>query len=49
VVLTFGRSSVVEAALLEAKRKGSRFEVIVVDAQPLCEGACLPCRVSVLG
>lgn len=38
VVLTFGKSSVVQQTLLEAWQRGTRFTVIIVDARPLCEG-----------
>lgn len=37
-ILTFGKSSVVEKTLLEAKRRGIAFSVIVIDARPHCEG-----------
>ncbi|GAA5976869.1 hypothetical protein JCM10908_005656 [Rhodotorula pacifica] len=38
VVLTYARSSVVEGVLLEAKRQGKEFSVVVVDSRPLYEG-----------
>ncbi|WFD01648.1 hypothetical protein MOBT1_000324 [Malassezia obtusa] len=38
VVLAYGRSSVVEATLLQAHRQGTRFEVVVIDSRPLFEG-----------
>lgn len=38
VVLTFGKSSVVQQTLIEARQRGTRFSVIIVDARPLCEG-----------
>lgn len=38
VLLTFARSSVVEQTIVEAWERGRRFQVIVVDARPLCEG-----------
>lgn len=38
VVLTFGKSSVVQQTLIEAWQRGTRFSVIIVDARPLCEG-----------
>lgn len=38
VVLTYGKSQVVERALLEAHRRGKRFRVIIVDNRPLLEG-----------
>ncbi|TNY24526.1 hypothetical protein DMC30DRAFT_443382 [Rhodotorula diobovata] len=38
VILTYARSSVVEGVLLEAKRQGKDFAVVVVDSRPLYEG-----------
>ena len=38
VVLTYGKSSVVERTLLSAHKAGRRFKVIVVDSRPLFEG-----------
>lgn len=38
VLLTFARSSVVEQTIVEAWERGRRFQVIIVDARPLCEG-----------
>lgn len=38
VVLTYGRSSVVEGTLLKAWENGRRFSVIVVDGRPALEG-----------
>lgn len=38
VILTYGKSSVVESLLLETKKKGIDFKVIVVDSRPLFEG-----------
>lgn len=38
VILTFGKSSVVQQTLLEAWQRGTKFQVIIVDARPLCEG-----------
>jgi translation initiation factor eIF-2B subunit delta len=38
VILTFGKSSVVESLLLATKKKGVDFKVIVVDSRPLFEG-----------
>jgi translation initiation factor eIF-2B subunit delta len=38
VILTFGKSSVVESLLLATKKKGIDFKVIVVDSRPLFEG-----------
>lgn len=37
-ILTYARSSVVEGVLLEAKRQGKSFSVVVVDSRPLYEG-----------
>ncbi|GAA5971939.1 hypothetical protein JCM21900_003955 [Sporobolomyces salmonicolor] len=37
-VLTYARSSVIEGVLLEAKRQGKEFSVVVVDSRPLYEG-----------
>ncbi|GAA6010448.1 hypothetical protein JCM11491_006943 [Sporobolomyces phaffii] len=37
-ILTYARSSVVEGVLLEAKRLGKDFSVVVVDSRPLYEG-----------
>ncbi|GAA5965138.1 hypothetical protein JCM3765_002852 [Sporobolomyces pararoseus] len=37
-ILTYARSSVVEGVLLEAKRLGKNFSVVVVDSRPLYEG-----------
>ncbi|KAL1925469.1 uncharacterized protein VTP21DRAFT_352 [Calcarisporiella thermophila] len=38
VIMTYGRSSVVQALLLSAKKKGLNFRVIVVDSKPRFEG-----------
>jgi translation initiation factor eIF-2B subunit delta len=38
VILTFSKSQVVEKTLLEAKKRGTKFRVIVVDSRPLEEG-----------
>jgi translation initiation factor eIF-2B subunit delta len=38
VILTFGKSSVVERTLLSAQKAGKQFRVIVVDSRPLFEG-----------
>jgi translation initiation factor eIF-2B subunit delta len=37
-ILTYARSSVVEGVLLEAKKQGKEFSVVVVDSRPLYEG-----------
>ena len=43
VILTYGRSSTVEAVLVAAAAEGTQFSVVVVDARPLLEGrAMLP-------
>jgi translation initiation factor eIF-2B subunit delta len=45
VILVFSKSQIVEKTLLEAKRRGKQFRVVVVDSRPLEEGrnllACL--------
>nr|CAG8470418.1 10477_t:CDS:2 [Entrophospora candida]CAG8494463.1 3975_t:CDS:2 [Entrophospora candida] len=38
VILTYARSSVVQALLLEAKAKGIKFRVIIIDSRPRLEG-----------
>ncbi|EXX59216.1 Gcd2p [Rhizophagus irregularis DAOM 197198w] len=38
VILTYARSSVVQALLLEAHAKGIQFKVIIVDSRPRLEG-----------
>ncbi|KAG1454655.1 hypothetical protein G6F56_007266 [Rhizopus delemar] len=38
IILTYAKSSVVESLLLETKKKGIDFKVIVVDSRPLLEG-----------
>ena len=38
VILTYGKSSVVEKTLLSARKAGRQFKVIVVDSRPLFEG-----------
>ena len=42
VILTYARSSLVEGVLLEAKRAGKIFSVVVVDSRPLYEGSSYP-------
>ncbi|KAI8139420.1 hypothetical protein BJV82DRAFT_646161 [Fennellomyces sp. T-0311] len=49
VILTYGKSSVVENLLLETKRKGIDFKVIVVDSRPLFEGKHLLRRLVAAG
>lgn len=41
VIVTYGKSQIVERALLEARRRGRRFRVVVIDSRPLLEGANL--------
>ncbi|KAK4050905.1 hypothetical protein OIO90_004881 [Microbotryomycetes sp. JL221] len=48
-ILTYARSSVVEGVLLEARRQGKRFSVIVVDSRPLHEGKHLLTSLRSLG
>lgn len=43
VILTYGKSSVVESLLLETKNKGIDFKVIIVDSRPLFEGMWCIC------
>lgn len=38
IILTYGKSQIVEKALLDAHAKGKRFRVIVTDNRPLLEG-----------
>ena len=38
VVVTFGKSSIVEKSLLRAHENGTRFRVVVIDSRPLFEG-----------
>ncbi|CAO3578147.1 unnamed protein product [Absidia cylindrospora] len=49
VILTFGKSSVVESLLLATKKKGIDFKVIVVDSRPLFEGKHLLRRLVAAG
>ncbi|KAG2215603.1 hypothetical protein INT45_000965 [Circinella minor] len=49
VILTYGKSSVVESLLLETKRKGIDFKVIIVDSRPLLEGKHLLRRLAAAG
>ncbi|ORX62173.1 IF-2B-domain-containing protein [Hesseltinella vesiculosa] len=49
VILTFGKSSVVESLLLATKKKGINFKVIVVDSRPLFEGKHLLRRLAAAG
>ncbi|KAK5227643.1 hypothetical protein LTR47_008685 [Exophiala xenobiotica] len=38
IVLTYGKSSVVEKTLVAAHKQGTKFKVIVVDSRPMFEG-----------
>lgn len=38
IVLTYGKSSVVEKTLIAAHKQGTKFKVIVVDSRPMFEG-----------
>lgn len=38
VIITFSKSQVVEKTFLEAKRRGKRFSVVIIDSRPLEEG-----------
>ncbi|KAI8079624.1 uncharacterized protein B0P05DRAFT_541367 [Gilbertella persicaria] len=49
VILTFAKSSVVENLLLQTKKKGIDFKVIVVDSRPLFEGKHLLRRLVAAG
>ncbi|OAD74736.1 hypothetical protein PHYBLDRAFT_132887 [Phycomyces blakesleeanus NRRL 1555(-)] len=49
VILTYGKSSIVEALLLKTKEEGIEFKVIVVDSRPLFEGKHLLKRLSTAG
>ncbi|KAI9323149.1 hypothetical protein BX666DRAFT_2145845 [Dichotomocladium elegans] len=49
VILTYGKSSVVESLLLETKKKNIDFKVIVVDSRPLFEGKHLLRRLTAAG
>jgi translation initiation factor eIF-2B subunit delta len=49
VILTYARSSTVEAVLLAAAEAGTRFSVVVVDSRPLLEGRALLTRLLKAG
>lgn len=49
VVITFGNSAVVRAALFTAISRGTSFEVVVIDSRPLFEGRCLAESLSAAG
>jgi translation initiation factor 2B subunit (eIF-2B alpha/beta/delta family) len=40
-IFTFSHSSVVRRSIMEAARKGRRFEVSITEARPVCEGVSL--------
>ncbi|KAH7615950.1 putative translation initiation factor eIF-2B subunit delta [Nannochloris sp. 'desiccata'] len=49
IILTYARSSTVEAVLLAAAEAGTRFSVVVVDSRPLLEGKALLTRLLKAG
>ncbi|KAL9129523.1 MAG: hypothetical protein Q9217_002047 [Psora testacea] len=49
VVLTYGKSSIVEKTLAEAYYQGRQFRVVVVDSRPLFEGKNLAKALAELG
>ena len=49
VIMTFGKSSVVQKAFEKAFQEGKKFRVIVVDSRPLNEGKCLAANLVKLG
>ena len=49
IILTYARSSTVEAVLLAAAEAGTRFSVVVVDSRPLLEGRALLTRLLKAG
>ena len=49
VILTYGKSSIVEKALLEAKDQHKNFKVLVVDSRPLFEGKNLALNLTAAG
>ena len=49
VILTYGKSSIVEKALLEAKNQHKSFRVIIVDSRPLFEGKNLASNLTAAG
>ncbi|MEA2639536.1 MAG: hypothetical protein QOF51_930 [Chloroflexota bacterium] len=48
-VLTHSASSLVRAALLEARARGTRFSVTCLESRPLCEGADLARELAAAG
>lgn len=48
-ILTYARSGVVEAALLQAHKEGKKFDVVVVDSRPLFEGKKMVQKLSNAG
>lgn len=49
VIVTFGNSAVVRAALLTAVSRGTSFEIVVIDSRPLFEGRRLAETLSAAG
>jgi len=49
VILTYGRSHVIEQLLCEAKRQGKSFHVVVVDSRPELEGRGLLAKLTQAG
>lgn len=49
VILTYGKSSVVQKALVKAHEEGKKFRVIIVDSRPLHEGKHLATTMVELG
>ncbi|KAL9109858.1 MAG: hypothetical protein Q9227_005561 [Pyrenula ochraceoflavens] len=49
VIMTYGKSSIVEKTFLEAHRSGKKFKVLIVDSRPLFEGKNLARRLSAAG
>jgi len=49
VVATYGRSSAVEAALLEARRRGRRFRVLLSEVRPHQDGVALAAALGAAG
>lgn len=48
-IITYSRSSTVEATLIAAKKKGKDFRVICPESRPLCEGITLAKRLGRIG
>ena len=49
IILTYGKSSIVQRTLAKAFQDGKKFKVIVVDSRPLFEGKNLASSLSQLG